>query len=68
MTTSRTATFLDDPITEYVDLERYPITDLKSPAARALIARMHEEMASLGACPSPASPRPYVHQGQGRGA
>ncbi len=50
MTTSRTATFLDDPIAEYVDLERYPIADLKSPAARALIARMHEEMANLGAC------------------
>ena len=50
MTTSRTATFLDDPIAEYVDLERYPIADLKSPVARALIARMHEEMANLGAC------------------
>ncbi len=50
MTTSRTAAVLDDPIAEYVDLERYPIADLKSPAARALMARMREEMADLGAC------------------
>ncbi len=50
MTTSRTATLPDDPIAEYVDLERYPIADLKSPAARALIARMREEMANLSAC------------------
>ncbi len=50
MATSRTATLPDDPIAEYVDLERYPIADLKSAAARAVIARMREEMASLGAC------------------
>ncbi len=50
MTPSRTASTTGDPITEYVDLERYPITDLESPAARALIARMHEEMAYPGAC------------------
>ena len=50
MTTSWTGTLPDDPIAEYVDLERYPIADLKSAAARALIVRMREEMADLGAC------------------
>ena len=40
----------DDRIAEIVDLERYPITDLESPGARALMARMREELAHLGAC------------------
>jgi len=40
----------DDPISDFVDLDRYPITDLTSPAGRELITRMHEEMADTGAC------------------
>lgn len=50
MTASRTTAVPDDAIADYVDLARYPIADLKSPAARALIARMQGEMADLGAC------------------
>jgi hypothetical protein len=50
MADTRTASLLDDPMVKTVDLERYPIDDLKSPAGRALIARMHEELGESGAC------------------
>ncbi len=48
MTTSRTTTLPDDPIAEYVDLERYPIADLKSPAARAGAAGLAHRPGRLG--------------------
>ncbi len=50
MADARTAPFPDDPIAKIVDLERYPIADLESPAAAALITRMREELVYPGAC------------------
>lgn len=50
MTRPRTASLPDDPIADTVDLDRYPITDLASPPAQALIARMRGDMAASGAC------------------
>lgn len=50
MTNTPDRSFLDDPIAEFVDLDRYPITNLASPAGRELITRMHTELDQTGAC------------------
>lgn len=50
MTDLQSALLLGNPVADTGDLERYPIADLESPAARTLIARMREELAFPGAC------------------
>jgi len=50
MTSPPPTSLPDDPISDFVDLDRYPIIDLESSAGRELITGMHEEMADTGAC------------------
>ena len=51
-----------DCLADYVDLRRYPIADLKSPAAQALIAGLREEMVYPGACCLPSFLRPDARE------
>ena len=44
MADTRIAPFPDDPIAKAVDLERYPIDDMESPAAGALVTKMNRVM------------------------
>lgn len=50
-------------LAEHVDLQRYPIHDLESPAGRALVLRARAELAALGACDLPGFFRPAAVAG-----
>jgi hypothetical protein len=47
-------------IAELVDLDRYPVTDLETPQARALVARGRERLDSTGLCSLPGFLRPGI--------
>jgi hypothetical protein len=51
MNHSQAASIVDgNLINDFVDLQRYPITDLESPDGRHLIERMQSDLAAEGAC------------------
>lgn len=45
-------------LVEAVDVERYPLTELDSPAGEALVSRCRRELAEMGACDLPGFLRP----------
>src|SRR4051794_20163177 len=46
------------PLSEIVDLDRYPIDDLESEAGRALVERARSALQAVGACDLPGFLRP----------
>ena len=46
-------TYFSESVVDLVDLDRYPITDLSSPAGQELIGRCRSDLESMGACRLP---------------